>query len=260
MGKKKAKARAKAKPKRKVKLKRKARPRTRAEARTKARPKKRAKLSPKKADPKKRRKVAVIIKALREAYPDAGCELDHSSAFELLVATILAAQCTDERVNRVTRHLFGKYTTPASLAAADPRILEKEIRPTGFFRNKARNIKATAGEIVDKHGGVVPETMKEFLEFPGVARKTANVVLGAWYGIPSGIVVDTHVRRIAKLLGLTRQTDPVKIEGDLMGLVPEKSWIAFSFLISAHGRKTCIAHSPRCEECPVARLCPSRSA
>lgn len=224
------------------------------------RKKAKAKLTPKKADPKRRRKVAAIRKALRNAYPDAACELDHSNSFQLLIATILAAQCTDERVNRVTRHLFAKYPTPTSFANAEVSILEKEVRPTGFFRNKARSIKNASSIIAGKYGGRVPETMEELLELPGVARKTANVVLGVWYGVSSGIVVDTHVRRVTKLLGLTRQTDPVKIERELTGLVPKKEWIRFGLFISAHGRAVCVARRPACAECPAARLCPSRSA
>ncbi len=247
------KARPKVKPK-KVGKKAKAKP-GKGRAKRKLRPT----LKPKKGTPKARKKVASIIKALKAAYPDAGCELDHSNALELLVATILAAQCTDERVNRVTRHLFAKYPSPASFAAADLGILEKEVRPTGFFRNKAKNIKRTSQVIAEEHGGRVPETMEELLQLPGVARKTANVVLGAWFAVPSGIVVDTHVLRLTRLLGLTKQTDPVRMEAELMGLVPQKKWIRFGFLFSAHGRRTCIARRPNCEECPVARLCPSRS-
>src|SRR5881397_2857013 len=177
-----------------------------------------------------------IIARLRREYPDATCALHHQSALELAVATILSAQCTDARVNMVTPHLFAKYRTAADYASADPRVLEKEIQSTGFFRNKTKSIVGMAQALVERHGGQVPRTMEELTRLPGVGRKTANVVLGAGYGIASGIVVDTHMARVATRLGLTRQTDPVKIERDLLAAVPPTEWIFFSIAMILHGR------------------------
>ena len=198
-----------------------------------------------------------IVQLLARAYPDAGCALRHSNALELLVATILSAQCTDKRVNQVTEGLFARYRTARDYADADPGELEQAIRPTGFFRNKAKSIRGAARMLVGKFGGRVPGTMEELLELPGVARKTANVVLGTWFGTAAGVVVDTHVHRISRRLKLTRQDDPKKIEQDLMKLLPVKEWIDFSHRVIWHGRKTCDARKPKCGECALASCCPS---
>lgn len=199
-----------------------------------------------------------ILALLDRHYPDARCSLDFSTPLELLVATILSAQCTDERVNLVTRGLYARYRTAADYAAADPAELEREIRSTGFFRNKAASIIAAAGRIAARHGGEVPRTMEELTALPGVGRKTANVVLGNAFSVP-GLVVDTHVGRIAARLGFTGATDPVKIEFDLMPLVPRERWVAFSHQLIAHGRALCRARQPRCGECFLdASLCPGR--
>jgi len=202
-------------------------------------------------------RVRGILRALGRAYPEARCALEHSNPLELLVATILSAQCTDRRVNQVTRELFRKYRTARDYAAADPRTFEQEIRSTGFFRNKARSILGAAKVLDGKYGGRVPSTMEELLELPGVARKTANVVLGTAFGRAEGIVVDTHVRRVARRLGLTREEDPVRIERDLTGRVPRGEWIRFSYRLIEHGRLRCTARNPRCGDCPLAPYCPS---
>jgi endonuclease-3 len=198
-----------------------------------------------------------ILRELRQAYPDAHCALIHSSALELLVATILSAQCTDNRVNIVTRDLFRKYRTAEDYAKADPRVFEREIRSAGFYRNKTRSILGAAKLLVEKHGGRVPDTMEELLELPGVARKTANVVLGTWFRKSAGVVVDTHVHRLSRRLRLTRQDDPKRIEQDLMALLPVREWIDFSHRLIWHGRKVCAARAPRCGECTLAPCCPS---
>ena len=198
-----------------------------------------------------------IIARLKREYPDATCALHHRSALELVVATILSAQCTDARVNMVTPHLFAKYRTAADYAAADPRVLEREIQSTGFFRNKTKSIIGMAQALVERHGGEVPQTMEELTALPGVGRKTANVILGTWFGKNEGVVVDTHVHRLSRLLGLTRQDDPVKIEQELMQLVPREDWTWFSHTLIQHGRAVCIARRPRCAECVLNRLCPS---
>jgi len=198
-----------------------------------------------------------IIARLKKEYPDATCALHHTNALELVVATILSAQCTDARVNLVTPHLFAKYRTAAAYAAADPRVLEQEIQSTGFFRNKTKSIIGMAQALVERHGGVVPDTMEQLVQLPGVGRKTANVVLGTWFGKNDGIVVDTHVQRLTTLLGLTKEKDPVKIERDLMALVPRDKWTWFSHTLILHGRRVCIARRPKCEECVINRLCPS---
>lgn len=205
----------------------------------------------------KKKRTAAIIKRLRKAYPDAHCALDHSNAFELLIATILSAQCTDERVNIVTADLFRKYRSPQDFVAASPRELEKDIHSTGFFRNKAKNIKAACERMIGEYGGNVPQTMEQLLTLGGVARKTANVVMGNAFGIASGVVVDTHVGRLSQRLGLTTATDPRKIEIDLMELVPKRDWIMFPHWMIFHGRRTCIARKPKCRECVLADLCPS---
>jgi endonuclease-3 len=204
------------------------------------------------------RRVRAILQKLDEAYPAANCALKHSNPFQLLVSTILSAQCTDERVNQVTRTLFQKYPSPEAFAYANPRELEQDIRPTGFFRNKTKAIIGASKKIVEEFGGKVPRTMEELLTLPGVARKTANVVLGTAYGIPSGIVVDTHVQRLARRLDLSRNTDPKKIEQDLMRIVPREKWILFSHQLIWHGRRVCQARKPRCMECNLERLCYSK--
>lgn len=198
------------------------------------------------------------IKALRELYPDAGTELAHADPFQLLVATILSAQCTDERVNAVTKNLFRKYKTPADFAEAGQEALEKEIRSTGFFRMKAKSLIESSKAIVEKFNGEVPKTMEELLQLRGVARKTANVVLGSAFGIPAGIVVDTHVKRLSFRIGLSDQADPVKIETELTGLIPRKDWIWFSHALILHGRRVCKARNPGCPGCLLRSFCPKR--
>jgi len=203
-------------------------------------------------------RVHAILEKLDEAYPKANCALHHDNAFQLLIATILSAQCTDERVNMVTAELFPKYPTPAALAYANPRELEKEIRPTGFFRNKTKSVMGASKKIVEEFGGKVPQTMEELLTLPGVARKTANVVLGTAFGIAKGVVVDTHVTRLSHRLDLSRQEDPKKIEQDLMQVIPQDHWILFSHQIIWHGRRVCQARKPRCAECNLERICYSK--
>lgn len=201
--------------------------------------------------------VGLIIRRLRKAYPDAHCALNHSNAFELLIATILSAQCTDARVNIVTADLFRKYRGPADYLGVSADELERDIHSTGFFRNKARNIQAACRKIIDDFGGEVPRTMDEILTLGGVARKTANVVLGNAFGIASGVVVDTHVARLSNRLGLSANTDPIKIEKDLAELVPKRSWVLFPHLMIWHGRQICIARKPKCGECTLNDICPS---
>jgi endonuclease III len=198
-----------------------------------------------------------ILSRLRAAYPDARCALDHRNAFELLCATILSAQCTDARVNLVTPQLFAAYPTPEALARARPAEVEAIIKSTGFFRNKTRSLIGMAQALVAEHGGVVPRTMEQLRVLPGVGRKTANVILGNAYGINEGITVDTHVARLSRLLGLTRESDPVKIEQDLMPLFPRADWGLLSHLLIFHGRQICIARRPRCGECVLSDVCPS---
>jgi endonuclease-3 len=202
-------------------------------------------------------RIGEIIARLQKRYPDAKCSLDHQEPLQLLVATILSAQCTDARVNLVTRDLFRKYRTAGDYAAADPAVFEGEIRSTGFFRNKTKSVIGMAQELVERFDGRVPDTMEALTSLPGVGRKTANVVLGNAFGKDEGIVVDTHVARITRLLRLTRQTDPEKIEQDLMGIVPKRRWTLFPHLLIHHGRAVCIAGRPRCDACPVVALCPS---
>ena len=205
----------------------------------------------------KRERTEQIIKLLKRAHPDAHCALNHSNAFQLLIATILSAQCTDERVNIVTADLFRKYRKPEDYLKVPETELQQDIRTTGFFRNKTKSIQGACKLLVEEFNGEVPKTMEELLRLPGVARKTANVVLGVAYGIAAGIVVDTHVTRLSRRLGLTKQTDAVKIENDLIELVPKKDWIIFSHLLIFHGRRICKARRPLCEECSVEKLCPS---
>lgn len=198
-----------------------------------------------------------IIRRLKRAYPDAKCSLNHSNPFELLVATILSAQCTDERVNMVTANLFRKYTKPEDYLKVSPSELEKDIQSTGFFRNKTKSIQGTSKVLTEEYGGQVPHTMEELLELPGVARKTANVVLGNAFDIKAGVVVDTHVTRLSHRLDLTQQKTAEKIEQDLIPIVPKKDWVIFPHLLIAHGRKICKARNPLCPECPVEKICPS---
>lgn len=199
-----------------------------------------------------------ILEALFSVYPDPHCALKHENPLQLLVSTILSAQCTDERVNMVTAALFKKYRTAADFARVDQAEFENDIRSTGFFRNKAKNIISCAKMLVEKHGGGVPKTLEELVVLPGVGRKTANVVLGTAFGIASGVVVDTHVTRLSWRLGLTNETDAEKIEADLMTLVPKNRWIAFSHAIILHGRARCSARAPDCAGCELAALCPKR--
>jgi len=198
-----------------------------------------------------------IIRLLKRAHPDAHCALNHSNAFELLIATILSAQCTDERVNIVTADLFRKYRKPEDYLKVPATELQQDVRTTGFFRNKTKSIQGACRMLVEDFNGQVPKTMEELLQLPGVARKTANVVLGVAYGIAVGIVVDTHVSRLSQRLGLTKKKDAGKIEQELMELVPRKDWIIFSHLLIFHGRRVCKARRPLCEECVVEKLCPS---
>jgi len=203
-------------------------------------------------------RVRAILQKLNEAYPDATCALKHASPFQLLIATILSAQCTDVRVNEVTATLFPKYPNPKAFAYADPNDLEKDIRPTGFFRNKTKSIIGASKKIVEEFHGEVPKTMEELLTLPGVARKTANVVLGTAYQIASGVVVDTHVIRLSQRLDLTKNKDPKKIEQDLMRVIPQDRWILFSHQLIWHGRRICQARKPRCVECNLEPLCYSK--
>lgn len=204
----------------------------------------------------KTQRAATIVRLLRAAYGDAECALTHKNPYQLVAATILSAQCTDERVNLVTPELFRKYSTPQRLAQADQADVERIIQSTGFFRNKAKSLIGMARGLVERHDGKVPQTLGELVELPGVGRKTANVVLGTAFGIPSGVVVDTHVTRISRLLGLTRATTAEKIEQDLMTLLPESEWINFSHRLIHHGRRICIARRPKCAECPLLTVCP----
>jgi len=215
-----------------------------------------------KALPKKPKQVGrdvalEYIRRLEETYPDAKCSLDHRNPYELLVATILSAQCTDARVNMVTPDLFARFPDAASLAEAEQEDLENRIKSTGFFRNKSKSLLGMARAVVDKHRGAIPSTMDELTKLPGVGRKTANVILGNAFGMNEGVVVDTHVTRVAFRLGLTRETDAVKIEQDLMKLVPRDKWTQFSHLLIFHGRSICVARRPLCESCPLWDLCPS---
>ena len=202
-------------------------------------------------------RAAAVLQRLRTTYPDAHCELDHQGAFQLLVATILSAQCTDVRVNLVTPALFKKYPDAESLAAARQEDVEDLVRSTGFFHNKARNLIAAAKSLVQDHHGKVPRELAPLTHLPGVGRKTANVVLGNAYGIEAGIVVDTHVARLSKRLGLTKHTDPVKIEKDLIKQIPQDAWTLWSHLLIWHGRRRCPARKPDCTQCEVRGLCPS---
>ena len=203
--------------------------------------------------------VTEVIARLRRAHPDAHCALDYETPLQLLAAVILSAQCTDERVNLTTPALFARYPTAEALAAADPEELEAIVRPTGFYRNKARFLRQTAARLLEEYGGEVPPQMEELLTLPGVARKTANVVRGEIYGLADGITVDTHVKRLSARLGLTVETDPVKVERDLMAVIPRESWIEIAHLLIWHGRRLCTARKPNCQACPLNDICPSSS-
>jgi len=200
--------------------------------------------------------AAKVVAHLAADYPEVTCALENESAFELLIATILSAQCTDERVNMVTPELFRRWPTPATMAAAPIESLEKVIHSTGFYRNKAKNIKACSRELADKHDGEVPRDIEQMVALPGVGRKTANVVLGTCFGMATGVVVDTHVTRITGRLGLTKHTDAVKIERDLMELVPQSEWVDFAHRMIHHGRRICMARKPQCPDCSMREICP----
>lgn len=199
----------------------------------------------------------VVIVQLRRAYPTAKCSLRYASHLQLLVATILSAQCTDKRVNFVTRSLFKKYRTAKAFAYVDRKELEQDIKSTGFYRNKAKNIQGACRAVVEQYGGDVPASMSKLLDLPGVGRKTANVILGVGFGINEGVVVDTHVTRISNRLGFTMHQNPVKIEQDLIKIIPKQDWIDFAHLLIAHGRAVCTARKPKCPACPVKEHCPS---
>lgn len=211
---------------------------------------------PEESSAARKSRVRKIIEALQQEYPEAKCSLNHRNAFELSVATILSAQCTDKRVNQVTPRLFEKYPTPEHFAGAPSEELEEDIRSTGFYRNKARSIKGFAAGVIEEYDGKVPDSLEELTALPGIGRKTANVILGVAHDIP-GIVVDTHVKRISRLLGLTTETDPEKIEYDLQTLIPEEHRVQWAHLIIDHGRAVCKARNPRCEECVLLDYCPS---
>ena len=213
-----------------------------------------------KPSPSERQRAAAIMAGLHAAYPDAKCSLDFTTPLELLVATILSAQCTDERVNQVTARLFKKYRSAADYAQADPAELEQDIKQTGFYHNKAKSLRAAGAMLVERFHGEVPRTMDELIQLPGVARKTANVVLGNAYGIVEGVVVDTHVGRLARRLGLTESDDPAKVEQDLMALFPQSDWLALAHTLIYHGRAVCQARKPLCEQCTLVALCPTGQA
>jgi len=226
-----------------------------ANASTKVRRAKSAKLRGATSDPTNPKRVAAILQRLDQTYPDATCELKHANPFQLLISTILSAQCTDVRVNQVTQTLYQKYPNPQAFAYANPSELEQEIRPTGFFRNKTKSVMGASKAVVEKFAGEVPRTMEEILTLPGVARKTGNVVLGTAYGIAAGVVVDTHVQRLSNRLELTKNHEPKKIEQDLMKVIPQDRWIKFSHQLIWHGRRVCIARKPRCAICSLESLC-----
>ena len=209
-------------------------------------------------NPRAPERIAAILDQLAKAYPDAECALQHGNAWELLVATILSAQCTDARVNLVTPALFKKFPTPTDFAHAPIVEIEEQIRSTGFYHNKAKSLQGAARTLIEQFRGKVPQTMEELLTLPGVARKTGNVVLGVAYGKALGVVVDTHVLRLSRRLELTREAEPVKVEKDLMKIIPQNRWIAFSHEMIHHGRKICIARKPRCVDCTLEPLCSSK--
>lgn len=203
-----------------------------------------------------RRHAAKIIRRLARAYPDAHCSLNFHTPLELTIATILSAQCTDKRINLVTPALFAKYPTPADYATAPLEELEKDIQSTGFFRNKAKSIKGCCEGLVEEHGGKIPRDLDALVKLPGIGRKTANVILGTVYGLATGVVVDTHVTRLSRRMGLSKHKDAVKIERDLIDLIPKKEWISFSHRMILHGRNVCAARKPQCDDCPVNDVCP----
>jgi endonuclease-3 len=223
----------------------------------KARPPVKTRLSPKARADVLRARALEIQRRLLAAYPDAHCALDYRNAYELAVATILSAQCTDVRVNLVTPELFKRWPTPQALAKARLSEIERVIKSTGFFRNKAKSLSGLAKRLIERHGGEVPAEMDALVELPGIGRKTANVVLGNAFGMNEGVVVDTHVLRVSHRLGLTRHTDPIRVERALMPLFPRESWAMLSHLMIAHGRAICVARKPRCAECPLSDICPS---
>lgn len=204
----------------------------------------------------RKKQTARVVRRLRADFPDVECALNYDTPYQLLVATILSAQCTDQRVNLVTKPLFAKHPDADSIAAMPIAKLEKAVQSTGFFRNKAKNVKACSQELAEKHDGQVPQDMETLVTLAGVGRKTANVVLGTAFGIPTGVVVDTHVGRLSRRLGLTDQQDPVKVENDLMEVLPKKEWIDFSHRLIYHGRQVCNARKPKCEECSMKKFCP----
>ena len=214
-----------------------------------------ARINKPRSQQERKRRLSLILRRLNRDYPDVECALIHKSAWELLVSTILSAQCTDKRVNEVTPGLFRKYPTIQDMAAVRREVLEKDIQSTGFFRNKAKSLTGAARRVIEEYGGEVPQTMEELLTLPGVARKTANVVLGTWFRKASGVVVDTHVQRISRRLDLTKEDEPKKIEKDLMAVLPKKRWILYSHQIIHHGRGVCVARKPRCSECGLENLC-----
>ena len=242
------------------KVARKAAPKAAPKAARKASPKIASKLPPKGGKRRPPAPPAEVFARLTREYPDAHCELDHANAYQLLAATILSAQCTDKRVNEVTPALFQRYPTPVALANADPAELEVLIKPTGFFRNKTKSLIGMATGIVEAFGRRVPRTLDELITLPGVGRKTANVVLGVAFDTPEGVVVDTHVGRVSRRLGLTKQDDPVKVEQDLMREFPREDWTALSHLLIFHGRRVCVARRPRCAACVLNDICPSSEA
>lgn len=203
-----------------------------------------------------KKQVSRVLRRLKADYPDAHCALEHESPFQLLIATILSAQCTDKRVNMVTKDLFEKFPEPADFAAAPVKRIEKSVQSTGFYRNKAKNIKSCCQDLVDKHEGEIPQDLESLTKLAGVGRKTANVVLGTGFGLATGVVVDTHVGRLSRRLGLTTNTDAVKIERDLMPLIPKKRWVQFSHQMIDHGRAICDARKPKCDECSMRKFCP----
>ena len=208
------------------------------------------------AAPEAKRHAAKVVRALKRDYGDAECALTHSNAFQLLIATILSAQCTDERVNIVTKELFAKYPTAEEIAKLPVKKIEKLVQSTGFFRNKAKNIKACCQQLVKRYDGEVPQELELLVELPGVGRKTANVVLGTAFGLATGVVVDTHVGRLSRRLGLTDEEDPVKVERVLMGQLPKKEWVKFSHRMIHHGRRVCNARKPKCDDCSMIKFCP----
>ncbi|QDU57100.1 endonuclease III [Aeoliella mucimassa] len=225
-------------------------------AKKKASPKKSATKTPAMPVAERKKQAAKVVRRLEADYPDAECALTHDNAYQLLIATILSAQCTDERVNIVTEELFAKLPTPADIAGAPIAKLEKLVQSTGFFRNKAKNIKACSQALVDDHQGEVPKDLDILVNLPGVGRKTANVVLGTAFGIPTGVVVDTHVGRLSRRLGLTTNTDAVKVEKDLMEILPKPKWIEFSHRMIHHGRAICNARKAKCDDCSMKKFCP----